>query len=139
MSEEKFISIPYSVWEDKYKPMEAKLNKLLLEKTPKQIRVVLSDATTSYRRIYDGRDLGYLEFKAFGGVELKVETQWIENYLNDLYSDLAKRWKWFTKEEIASIINSEEERYYRFKEIVDKNNKIKEGIPKFIKRLFKIK
>jgi hypothetical protein len=154
MAEEKFISIEYSVWNRKYKPMEERLNKLELElmqcKSDKEARVYINFG----RGRYIDKDVcvGYMDMmvcppsfvrgnKYTGEMEL---SSLIRDRMHELLEQnvFYKSHKVLNKEEAADYEKRIVAKIKELTAMIDRNDKLWARIkqmPKWIRYLFGVK
>lgn len=154
MSEEKYISVEYDTWYNKYKPMEEKLARveraLEEEKRSKILRLIAHPAQYSfYSRFGNPQDI------KIGTIEMSVEkprfkdeTDWrykgfnlVKTMFEDALLDISHFGvpQLITIEKFAELIKILRHNEIRMEALKDENEKRIKGIPKFIKWMFKIK
>lgn len=146
-SEEKYVSIDYEIWHNKYKPMEEENHRLKAELSNKDIRITFSTGETFHYRI------GYVKFNAdIWSVQIddtRKLSEAIERLLNEKhntgYGSITGRHyspsRYLTKAEAESIekrISKVQEELNRREAYLWKLEKKLRKIPFFIRWIFKI-
>jgi hypothetical protein len=149
ISEEKYVSIEFNTWNNRYKPMEEdnqRLRQQVKELTENNIRVFIYLAS-DYRSMgpMSSRSVGYLEVKTQfdGNIFSWEDRKKMEVVVNDgvteaIYNSHSKDW-YIGREEAESRIDKMANLIKHYDKIVEANKQHIAGIPKFIKWLFKIK
>lgn len=139
MSEEKFVTIPFKVWEEKYKPMEAENHRLQSEIENKQINVSL---WVSSMHMSGRKSIGFIYFNSMGGYSINIKAP--HDLRDSIEKELQRQcvdWydRYFSKEEAYQLYDRVHAAEKRWEEISAENAKRIAGIPWIIKKLFKIK
>lgn len=89
MSEEKFVTIPYDVWNSKYKPMESDLEEikgeLAREKENKKIEITLRYWSTWYKG-YNHKNIGSIDIDINGSYRIN----WNKNQIESSFSEFIR-------------------------------------------------
>ena len=148
LTNEKYISIEYDLWNNKYLPMEEENKSLKQDLEKKTIYISAYFGETFYHRI------GYADFTN-DSYKINISNQ--EDFINDVYRHLLQREKWgsgsplgrhyelpafLSKSEAESIeykLNSKKAEIDRSEQQLWEEKQKIEKIPFFIRWLFKIK
>lgn len=134
-TDEKFISIEYETWVNKYLPMEEENESLKrkVEASEIQVNIVLKNAGYNYS--YDRR-IGFIDIEIKKGWNVKIDNfSEVENKIRDLIQ-LYKPYSIVSaKEEISKY----EELIKEYEKSFNRNVLLVNKIPKIIRWLFRIK
>jgi hypothetical protein len=146
MADEKYVSIPFSVWENKYKPMEEENQRLRDQFKEGTITIRIYLGGIRHQKSYRG-EIGYIDY-IVGAEWPPNKIEWNER--NKLQGEVSNAIN-------KAIVNTPGIGYYLSKELAEKTltqmnavrqnaeNAIEEnrkriaGIPKLIKWIFNIK
>lgn len=119
--DEKFVTIPFDVWENKYKVLEDENEKLKQQMEEKRIYIMLFGS----RHFGDDHraSLGYIDVSIIGASKFEIEKNQLRS---EIYNELL---------DIGTL--SKDQAIELSKELDQKLEKLK-AVPKFIKWLFKI-
>lgn len=152
MAEEKFISIDYTTWNTKYKPMENRIKDLeealAREKEDKQYHIYLKVVDWSYFTYvrYDARrslislekHVAVFEYGEPDSVITDIDA--IYNVVRNIVEELSIAKELLLTKEAVKSANEEIKNYYEeAKELYNNNLYRISKIPKLIRWLFKIK
>lgn len=151
-TDEKFISIPYSIWLSKYKPMDNKVFELEMEIKHLQSRNDAKIGIWTHYSIYDQDiQVGSISFDIVPPDKDKMSERMRTKFQDQ---DLAKVIEWeldkslgrgplkmkiLDKVAVAMTLDSFKKQSDEIHEKIERNTKIIAGIPWIIKWLFKIK
>lgn len=133
--DEKYISIEYELWMNKYKPLEEEnidLRRRLKESTIK-VRILLNSFRDN--EITEG-EIGYVSFEVNKGWSVSIDN-WkgistnIENKMNNLMQSSRYYRRFITHGEMVKFIDEKKQVLAKIEEKINK-------IPKIIRWLFKI-
>lgn len=138
MQEEKYITIPYKVWVEKYQKLEEENKSLKL----KNIGVFLLFRSIDTSA---GANIGYIDIKAGSftidnpNISYAIEKALKHSVINEIRSLPIFSKVITTKEEACEINNNIKNMILLYQDLYKKNLQLYNKIPKIIRWLFKIK
>lgn len=138
-TEEKFVTIPFKVWEEKYKPMEAENHRLQSEIDNKQINVSL---WVSSMHIQGRKSIGFIYLKSDGGYGINIKAP--HDLRDSIEKELQRQsvdWynSYFSKEEAYQLYDRISASVSTWEKLSAENEKRIVGIPWIIRKIFGIK
>lgn len=143
MIEEKFVSIDYEIWQNKYLPMEQvlKQTKAELAKEKESKTILIYASTRGYTSEYGyGRELlGSIDVGFNAGSLVNFDREVFDRYLNNLINIDRGYYNFVSKYQLDEWNAKVEKSKTDMEELFEKNQNLKSKIPWLIRWIFKIK
>ncbi len=143
MTEEKYVTIPFDVWESKYKGLEKESNRLLVElkELEERRRIDIRLISRQLPMLNTGTRIGYIDLSTdIGSFMLKIEDR--ERLRHAIESEFKKVDTFgviLTPKQADDLLTKNIKTTNEYQRVTSELLKRLNKIPKFIKWLFKIK